>query len=123
MIDFPDRAEGFLTLHMKWACGRMRAAVAQAVQKTVFSNKDTEDYALRSVTATSHPMAASTFLKHAQGLDSPSVQQFEDIYRSNLSYDASRGLWIGKHVTSTFVVDLLRQKTLPGTDEANKQLA
>jgi hypothetical protein len=51
-VNFSGPREGFLTLHLKWACGKMRNAVAEAVRKTVYSNKETADYALRSVSST-----------------------------------------------------------------------
>jgi hypothetical protein len=61
-------------------------------------------------------MAASVFLTRTQTLNSTLMQKFEDLYRSNLHYDASRGLWVGQHVSSSFIVDLLKQDTLGDID-------
>ncbi|MES2710535.1 MAG: hypothetical protein V4653_03050 [Pseudomonadota bacterium] len=117
-MDFAARADGFLTLHMKWACNRMRREVAEAVQKTVFSNRETADYSLRSVTVEPrHPMAAPAFLSRASPLESDAMEGFEALYRSNLTYDAPRGLWVGKHVVAPFVVDLREQAAARGADD------
>ena len=105
-LNFSPPRSGFITLHLKWACRTMRAAVTRVVQGTTYSSEETATYSLRSTAPeTQHPMATDAHVLRAQSLSSDAMAEFEQTYRNNLSYSAARDLWVGKHFTAPFVVD------------------
>lgn len=106
-LALPPQREGFITLHLKWACKRIRREVASIVAETSYVNEKTADYCMNSVSERSFDSRLKSYLgKTVEGLNSAAMRAFERNYAENLVFSAARGLWIGQHITAPFLIDL-----------------
>jgi hypothetical protein len=102
---FEPAGGGFLTLHLKWACNRVRMEVANIVQRTSYSTEFMAGYAHSSVVADRHP-ALNNPNRPIAGLVSDQMSNFERKFIEKVKYISERDLWVGEHFVSDVLFDL-----------------
>jgi hypothetical protein len=106
-LKLPPLKEGFITLHLKFACKNIRKEVADIVKNMNFVLEKTADYCLTSVSEQALYKRRKFYLdKNIEGINSIAMQEFEKKYTQNLVFSSARGLWIGEHLTAPFLIDL-----------------
>jgi hypothetical protein len=106
-VDLPPITESFLTLHLKWACRRVRSDLQRIVAATAYADQRTAAYAASSADAArQHPLAQLAQQDKAYPLVSEPVERFEAKYRTSVKYITERDLWIGSLESANFLVRL-----------------
>ncbi|WP_157961394.1 hypothetical protein [Microvirga flavescens] len=101
---FEPEGQGFVTLHLKWACDKIRLDVAKIVQKTKYAVSKTADYALESVVISKHPAMVSG-APPISLLSSDALKSFEKEFFSGLWYNSEEDLWAREHFVSSALFD------------------
>lgn len=105
-LDFPEPGGELITLHLKWACSRVRAEVAKIVAGVNYKDSTIEEYSLTSVLSDAHPLVENGNRVRTLGLSEKYTEDFKEKYRNNLKFDSERGLWVGPHRSEGFLVKL-----------------
>lgn len=104
-LKFADSDSGFLTLHMKWACRKIRRSLAEIVEHTTYNDKIIENYSRRTVSENvSHPALELAKTRPVENINSTAVKDFELTYLNNLCYSGETGLWTGPHFVADFFI-------------------
>ncbi len=105
-LDFYEAGGELLTLHLKWACSRVRKEVANIVKGVSYTDPAIEKYSLTSVLHDFHPLVAKNERVKIFDLDDGVVEDFKEKYRKNLKFDPKRGMWVGLHRSENFLIRL-----------------
>lgn len=106
-LSHPPSGDGFMTLHLKWACKEVRNQVGLMVEEVAYTNKNTANYSKDSLSIEKFNLRLEAYLKKpVQTLDSPVMQAFEDKYVSNLKFSEAKQLWVGENISAPFFVRL-----------------
>ncbi|WP_353199685.1 hypothetical protein [Sandarakinorhabdus sp.] len=107
--DFAPPSSGFITLHLKWACAKVRSEVARIVQATNYADGSTEKYSIESVTLEKHPVFFSGDVVPQVDIDSPQMRLFERRCLETRNFFGKRGLWSVPHTFDASLVDFQAQ--------------
>jgi hypothetical protein len=109
LVNFAPPSSGFITLHLKWACTKVRSEVARMVQATSYANSDIEKYSLESVMKDKHPVFLRGGVLPHLDIDSPQMRNFERRCLDGMHFYGVRGLWIVTHTCDASLVDFQAQ--------------
>lgn len=105
--DFSAPCDGIVTLHLKWACSKIRKSVLDIVNRTSYADPNIARYSANSVSAeVVYPGLSRAKDEIVDSFDSARFGDFERGYSERLYFDSRRKLWIGPHVTADFLVSL-----------------
>jgi hypothetical protein len=106
-LDFSPANDGFLTLHLKSACHRIREQISAVVSETSYSDEKTSEYTNKSVSdKTFDSRLTYCSDKPIEDINSSAMQEFEKNYAKNLVFITHLGIWRGKHIAAPFLVKL-----------------
>lgn len=105
-LNFNPSSNDLLSLHLKWACNKVRAEVANIVNEVIYQDAEIETYCRNSVISDSHPLMKTENTINAVDLDSLPVEKFKEEYNNQLRFDSDRGFWVGDHRSADFFVQL-----------------
>jgi hypothetical protein len=103
---FAPPGSGFLTLHLKWACTEVRAAVARLVQSTTYADQHTAEYSNNSVAMERHHVLQGGWALRRVAVDGPEMRAFEQQCLESAEYIGQIGIWFFPHQFDTCLVDL-----------------
>jgi len=95
-----------ITLHLKFACAKIRAEVTTTVLKLDYADERTKDYSVNSVSdANVHPLIKRTGVRKI-GLDAPETIEFFKQYVKNMRFDSINQIWYGQYKHADFFVKI-----------------
>jgi hypothetical protein len=110
---FSPPASGFITLHLKWACNEVRAALARLVQSTTYADSSIAEYSRQSVLQERHPVFARGEILPTVALDGPEMRAFEELFIERSQFSGRRGVWFSPHFFNRSLVDLVASCGVP----------
>ena len=95
-----------ITLHLKFACAKIRAEVTTTVLKLDYADERTKDYSVNSVSdANVNPLIKRTGVRKI-GLDAPETIEFFKQYVKNMRFDSINQIWYGQYKHADFFVKI-----------------
>lgn len=93
-LDFSSANDGFLTLHLKFACERISKQIEAIVLETAYCDEKSAEYAANSISdKTRYSLLNNSFNRPIEDINSLAMQEVEKNYVKNLAFISKSGIW------------------------------